>query len=334
VRRRVAGVESEVAELYEIGGEPVALLTAHAEGRVLVVERLRWTRDQRERALVGFLLDRVVRDALRRGCLAVLFGDRLLTRADAGVLESAGVIALHDGQGVKFVVSDSARDTAALLEVAEQVASVSPVLAPAVQNLRAASAQAVSSREQLFLERALFPSVRSDVPLPCWIVPIRPNYAMELFDDRMRQSMLFPPEGLHSLAFRNVYYSRAATAWRWPARILWYVSGDAKQPASKAIRAASVLETAHRATARQLSRYQQLGVYDRAQLETMASGEDGLIWCLRFSCTRTFDTPISYGWLMEALREEGVAHANLVGPTEIPHALFLRIFNEGGHAAG
>ncbi len=182
----------------------------------------------------------------------------------------------------------------------------------------------------LELERALAPAKFSDLELPCYIVPIQPFWAAQLFDTRLAEQDLFglPPE----LGFRleNVYYRSARGGLQAPARLLWYVSqGDASYAGSMAIRAASYLDEVRVEPPKPLfSRYRRLGVYRWEDVLATAKGEiDEHVMALRFSGTELLDRPVQWADLQASLESHLGRRNQLQSPVQITSELFFELYS-------
>ena len=179
------------------------------------------------------------------------------------------------------------------------------------------------SREQLII--ACSPVHLLDGQLRYFLVPIKPGYAMSLFDKASAGTDLFGWKSHVLMRWENVYY-RSKTrhkAIRPPARILWYESGN-----RGAITAVSILDAVEIGTPKKLLRkFKDHGTLDWRDL-FLICGEDPKkeIMALKFSQTFAFRCPIE----LDRLREiEGRHHLPLQSPREIDGDLFRRLFDFG-----
>jgi len=91
------------------------------------------------------------------------------------------------------------------------------------------------------LERDIWPGKLRDSPLPAFVVPIHPTFAMHLFDTRLANADLLGAQADLALACENVYYrSNQACGLIAPARVLWYVKKSDDFQGCMSIRACSV----------------------------------------------------------------------------------------------
>lgn len=162
---------------------------------------------------------------------------------------------------------------------------------------------------------------------PCFVVPIRPTFAMGLIDRGQAADDLFGGDPSTLLRWDNVYY-RKKTRHRMlqaPARILWYVSGTVGN-----IVAVSHLDEVETGGPKELfKKYQRFGVLEWRNLFDMCEGDvTREIMAMRFSRTFMFRHPVSFHQLREILQEDSVG-SSLMSPISIPASAFTKIFRTG-----
>ncbi len=193
-------------------------------------------------------------------------------------------------------------------------------------------ALAVARADQVLeCERALSPAKFTDLEIPCYIIPIRATWAMQLFDTGLAEQELFglPPE----LGFRleNVYYRAAQGRIEAPARILWYVSkAKATHAGAGMLRAASYLDEVACGTPGELySRYKHLGVYRWENLRDMTGGSpETLIMALTFSGSELLTNPLPWSDLQASLVRHRGKENQLQGPLRISSELFFALYSK------
>ena len=169
------------------------------------------------------------------------------------------------------------------------------------------------------------PVAFTDVEETSFIIPIKPDYAMSLFDRKKAGGDLFGGKSQILMRWENVYY-RASTLYRMlraPGRLLWYESHP-----EQAISACSHLRSVEVGTPKTLfRRYRKLGALDWSDVERMCHGDlNRKIMALEFSHTFAFPRRIT---LDDLRKMEGRQHVPLQAPRRIENDLFLRIMNEG-----
>lgn len=146
------------------------------------------------------------------------------------------------------------------------------------------------------LEKAQWPLKIASSDIPCYIVPIRAEYAVQLFDENLandHMSLFSNTKTEPALSIENVYFkSKRHSVPGGPARILWYVS-QSEYMQTGAIRACSYLDNVETDTKKTLfKKYHRLGVLDWSELLSVG-GKSDLITAYTFSYTELFDHPIS-----------------------------------------
>ena len=181
-----------------------------------------------------------------------------------------------------------------------------------------------------FLEKLFWPLKLANVELPTYIVPIKPKWAIDLFDSRLGRQTLFGSDPNLMFSMDNVYYRRVSTKLPTaPSRVLWYVSkGDEPQlQGTMAIRACSYVEEVVIGTPAEIfKKFSNLGVY-RWQ-DVLATANDQLntqILAFRFSHTELFNAPISFEeW--KKIKQQKLAP---LAPVPITGDAFLTIYRQG-----
>ncbi|MFZ5633102.1 MAG: GNAT family N-acetyltransferase [Bacillota bacterium] len=182
------------------------------------------------------------------------------------------------------------------------------------------------------IEKVLWPVKIRDVNIPSFIIPIKPKWALDLFDEEMAVQNLFGSKPELSLNCENVYYrARYPEVLSAPARILWYVSQDNRYYGSKCIRACSHLDEITIGKPKDLfRRYRRLGVYEWVNVVEVAKNNiDKEIMAVRFSNTELFHKPIPWKTLQRILLEEEGRNSQLQAPLRISGRTFLRLYSEG-----
>ena len=160
-----------------------------------------------------------------------------------------------------------------------------------------------------------------------FLVPIRPTYAMSLFDVNRSASDLFGGKTPVLLRWENVYY-RAKTQHRMlrsPARILWYVS----QGVQKVV-AVSRLINVEIGTPKDLfRRFKKFGILEWSDLYKMCGGDPTReVMALVFSHTFLFREPVPLRKLRAICHEDGIGLI-LQAPRRVPATTFRKIFGQG-----
>ena len=176
------------------------------------------------------------------------------------------------------------------------------------------------------LERHCSPVYVSQVR-PSFLIPIKPAYAMGLFDTKQATDDLFGAGHNTLLRWENVYYRSPThrSMIRAPGRIFWYSSG----PQSSMV-AVSLLDKVVLGKPKELFRlFAKFGVLDWRAIFAMCKGDvSSEIMALNFSHTFPFRKPIALSRLREIFAEKRVSLV-LQSPATLPESVCRAIFEVG-----
>ncbi|MHB9071728.1 MAG: GNAT family N-acetyltransferase [Sedimentisphaerales bacterium] len=179
-------------------------------------------------------------------------------------------------------------------------------------------------------ENYLFPLKIKDGQIPCYLIPIQPKWAEELFEERMALSKLFGRKTELALNDTLVYYRSAkGPKIKFPARILWYVSGS-ENGYSKQVRACSLLEEVEVNKPKDLYRkYKRFGIYEWKNVyQTAKENTDNNIMVLKFTNTELLKKPIKLKRLKDIFQELLQIY-QMQQPQPIKSDVFIKIYEEG-----
>lgn len=173
------------------------------------------------------------------------------------------------------------------------------------------------------------PVVLKEIEEPCFIVPIKPAYAMSLFDKQSAGEDLFGGRTQVLMRWANAYYRRKThhRVLRAPARVLWYESGRVG-----AITATSHLQSVEIGSPKDLFRkFREFGTLDWADIYSMCDGDiSRQIMALEFSHTFPLRSPVT----LDVLRSiEGRHAVPLQSPRSIGNTQLLQIMEMGFEGA-
>ena len=205
--------------------------------------------------------------------------------------------------------------------------------ARAASHLRTDDHQLQSNLQDIVdIERALWPAKIVGANLPCYIVPIQPRWAKELFDLELAGQTLFGADPKLAMNSENAYYRAAKPAiLKAPARLLWYVSQDPAYIGTKAVRACSYLDEILVAPPKDaFKRFQRLGVYKWHHVFKIADQDIRKeIMAFRFSRTELMRQPIGWARLQEELKRSGRNRSQFQSPVQVTESCFLELYKVG-----
>lgn len=255
---------------------------------------------------------------------------------------SMSVMAALQEDGFKKVSSSWLKMNLAVAAPAREIAKLLPTLNLAEQERVSLTDELIATllnEEKLYeprvmseIERLLWPAKITDAAIPTFIVPIRPEWAKELFDENLANQTLFGAKLELALNRESVYYrtNQNSRGLKAPGRILWYVSSSSRYSGTGQIRACSRLDEVLVADPKSLyRRFKRLGVYDWKHVYEVAKKDiSNSIMALRFSDTELFDSPVSRGRALSVLKDAGI-RTQFQSPVYISERIFEQLYTTG-----
>ena len=319
------------------GPKPLAFYVTEAEGRSLIrIPLFRLASSIRSTRLAGTLfrtlLAGIVEQACRSHTGAVIFDEPVSDPAWPGALHDSGFVPTGPawaklgvrlasqpegiGRAIRSALAEAGLECDRFSAIAELAASgdirQNPVVAAEAEHL-------------------LWPAKILECGIPSYLVPIRPGWAVDLFDSGLADDRLWGADVDLALNPESVYYRSARNSpFASTGRLLWYVSQSEDEPRSKKIRACSRLAECVVAPAKDLfRRYRRLGVYEwKHVLDTAKEDPQGAVMALKFDDTERFLNPLRWDDFQAIIRPMGV-NTNLQSPIEIPETAFVEIYERG-----
>lgn len=171
--------------------------------------------------------------------------------------------------------------------------------------------------------------------LNCYIVPIKPEYAIQLFDEDLANtnlSLFTNEKTVPALSMENVYFKSAKNALKdHPAIILWYVSASENLMGTSAIRACSYLDAVEINSAKILfNKYNRLGVLNWNHILKICNHNPcENIACYKFSYTEIFEHAIPYSNLREYIKMKYNKNISLQCHYQVTVEDFCNIYQHG-----
>lgn len=296
------------------------------------IQLLRTTRGPLSDVLARHLVWLAVQRARQKGCAVMRLTDEYLPPATEGILgvlgfrPAAGGMAKVNGLGVM-----STRSLADHLRTVDPGFTDPAWIGETVRILERGPSE-LPSQFAFVCERLMWPAKLLDTDLQSFIVPIQPEWAMQLFHARLARESLFGSDPSLMLRLNNVYYrSSRPRRIEAPARILWYVMASHERPSTKCVAAASLVEEVVRWPAKEVfSRFERYGVFEWTHVLDLANNDpQGIVEAIRFGHTETFARPVDLARIRELAGQAGVQMPVLQSPSRIPTDLFSAIYREG-----
>jgi hypothetical protein len=177
------------------------------------------------------------------------------------------------------------------------------------------------------VEAHYWPAKLLNEGVSCYIIPIAPTWAAQLFDSTLAAGELFGAFARLALNRENVYYRSAKNgSFTLPARLLWYVKKEDTVSGTMSVRACSRLISVETGPAKTLyAKNRRLGIYEwREVIATAKDDPMGAIMALRFADTEQFSTSVE----VAKLRDIGIS-STFQSPTKITEEQFAHIYRLG-----
>ncbi len=239
--------------------------------------------------IISEIMKRILKGEKKR----IVFREKYITDNQKDILDKFGFV-LQNNIYIKYVYN--------IIVAKEEVSNIIHQSYPSIT---------VENNDRLLLavERKLFPLKIKGLNIPTYIVPIKPYWAGQLFDLAIAGEDLFGanPEKLWS--FENVYYRHTKPITeKYPARILWYVSGkDVRYSHAKSIVASSYLTEVMTGKPKDLFHVnRRYGIYEWKDIYKLCGSDINTdIRALKFCHTEVFEYPISFAIIQEIFIANG-----------------------------
>lgn len=185
----------------------------------------------------------------------------------------------------------------------------------------------LKTKLQLQIERKLFPLKFSDLDIPCYIVPIKPYWASQLFDSYSSGTTIFGAQAEKIWNRENIYYRNVKPVTeKYPGRLLWYASTEKGFQRQKGIVAVSYLDNVSVGPCKQeFNKYKKYGIYEWNDVYKLAKSDiSHPIKTLLFSDTEVFKEVISFRRITNILLSNNHKKNTFTSPVKVN----INVFND------
>ncbi|MEA5477099.1 GNAT family N-acetyltransferase [Pseudanabaena galeata UHCC 0370] len=314
------------------GNTPVALIVYSRENKYeLSVPILRVSYKSLSETLTRHIIWRTINVAVSEGRNFTKITESQIDDFIIRVIQDAGFYNV-DGNWIKI----NSKITKSTIEVSEHLINISLDLTDEYKSICRRFSDNLTSNERgnpafMFdLEKLLYPTKIVDTSIPNFVIPIKPHWAKELFDEELAKESLFGVSRSElALNWESVYYRSTKSTpvnFAYPARILWYVSSDkdgAYTSKKSKICACSTLDEVAIGNPEELYlKFRRLGIFKWEDIKSISKSE---IMAIRFSNTEIFKSPISLDKIHELLASK----ANIQSPRLVTNEVFFEIYSLG-----
>ncbi len=188
------------------------------------------------------------------------------------------------------------------------------------------------SAEAIFeLQKIFWPLKVKSSKTNFYLVPIKPGWAKDLFDENIAREDLFGAKKELAISREQVYYRASRPSGiKSPGGILWYVSEDKAYSGTSCVRAFSQLESVEISKPKELfKKYARLGIYTWDDVLKTAKGSiQNDVMAMKFCDTELFKNPIPLKQLKEIFSKKKIG-LQVQSPLKISNKLFVEIYNLG-----
>jgi predicted nucleic acid-binding protein/GNAT superfamily N-acetyltransferase len=337
LRLLLASPEKYICNLaLDVERNPMALFVYDAsEKDTFTVPLLRTSKGRLSNTLLRLLILRAVIESTRTKHVFTAIIDKYLDEnAKQALIELGFIVSNNKWVKLNPAVLLSARELAAyLMEMKVPFEGQQEFLTGLTSTLQK-SDPATQANLLAEIERLLWPCKISDAEIPSFIIPIRPNWAKDLFDEKLASQTLFGAVQELALNRESVYYkkTRNSGGLQAPGRILWYVSGKGSLEGKKSLRACARIEEVIIGKPNELyRRFKRLGVYTWEHVFNTADRDiNKAIMAIRFSDPELLPNPIAHKHLQDILRQHEIK-TQLQSPVRISPQVFSELYSLGNN---
>ena len=319
-------------DVIKENGNVVGVIGIKEEAERVIVPILRFNQDSLHQTLFMQALQDLVSLASKKNKTCVQLTEHTLNAIEKEVLAKRKFFFNDENGYEKYVVNKIISIEQATKEL-EKYKNRVPGLEEILAALSNENISGSSFHVTYFLEKAFWPLKIENSKIPCFIIPIKPFFAKQLFDDHAAKQDLFGVNPKLIWNNENVYYRNVQpNVERWPARILWYASEEKNNFRQKSIVCSSYMDDVVKGSAKDLfKKFQNFGIYSLEQhVKPLAKGDSQKeIKVVRFSDSEPFRNPIELRKVKAILKKNGEKDNNFQSPLRISESTFVELYSQG-----
>lgn len=311
-------------------GKKALLVTKEVDDTRIEVSLFRVTGSPLSMTLGHHLLRKIITITSQRRKLFVSITDQYINDELATVISQDGFFKLDSVW--KKVSIHGAYTLASLGNYIENLKKVAPDNSQLL-TLFSEKVKAINFSKNYYdglnFEKSLWPVKITDLDVPTYLIPIKPEWAESLFDVDMANQSLFHVENIilqHELCY---YRSKRPGNIKPYGRILWYVSYKKGFYGSGCLRAISYIKEVDIGKPKDLFRKnRRLGVYGWEDVLKAANKDlNKEIMAIRFSDSHMLVKPMEWRRLNSILKESNI-NTTLQSPVRINRRAFSKIYKK------
>ena len=324
VCNEIANIKSSRIKTIKAHNKTIAFFGYKYENSILSIHFIRITDTELKQTLFMQLISDFISKAIRKGLDQIHIQENFLSDSQKIILNKMGFDCISE-IWVKIVHNKTIL-CSQVNEISKEFSN--PSFISKIENCP--EEERVNLLFQI--ERKLFPLKFLDLKLPCYIIPIKPYWAGQLFDPQISGATLFGADEKRFWNFENVYYrSTKPITELAPARILWYASHDKNTQRSQSVIASSYLDEVMTGKPKDLFRQNKhYGIYEWKNIYDLCKQDiENPIRALRFSGTEVFYNPISLSTVQNIFIKYGKPSNTFASPVLIGNNIFNHLYQLG-----
>jgi predicted nucleic acid-binding protein/predicted transcriptional regulator len=319
VYKAVAQIKYSKIKIIKQNDSAIAFFSYKYENSTLVVPFIRLSDTDQKQTLFMQLVSNFINKAINKSLSQIKIEEKYLSERQKSILERLG-FDNHSSVWVKYLYNKIITvDQLSELHIENSISEI----------LKGKNTDELKNI-LLNLEHKYFPLKFSDLDIPCYIIPIKPYWAGQLFDTHISGSTWFGADPDKLWNIENVYYRHTQPITEIaPARILWYASADKKSPRSQSIIATSYLDEVMTGKPKLLFRKNKhYGIYEWKNIFDLCKNDiEKDIRALRFSKTEVFNNPVQLSEIRQIFITNGKKENTFTSPVKVSNNIFTQIYS-------
>jgi len=323
VNKEVLQIKSSKIKIIRQENIAIAFFAYKYENTSMIISFVRFSDIEQKQTLFMQLVSDFIKKAILKNITHIIINEKYLSKNQIVILKKMG----FENQSSIWtkLLYDKVLSSSQLSELNGTVDNV------ILERIKGRHADEIKNI-LLNFERKFFPLKFSDIDIPCYIIPIKPYWAGQLFDFYISDETLFGAQPGKLWNIENVYYRHIKPITEVaPARILWYASIDKTTLRRQSIIASSYLDEVMTGKPKLLfKRNKHYGIYEWENIYDLCEKNiEKDIRALRFSNTEVFNTPVSFSKINEILVLNGRKRNTFASPVKVDKNIFTQIYTLG-----
>jgi len=317
--------KSELKVVLTPKSEMIAVWGSYTKGDEMIIPLLRLVDNNLSTTLFTQLLSDIIEFAIKNRIPKIKLTEQYISADKEKLIQTKGFVRIEN-YWEKVAICDFLSSG----DLISKYPFIEEYFEPNVMNLIDSEANPELKQTLLFeFERRLFPLKISDLELPCYIIPIKPFWASQLFDKLSANQMIFGANPEKIWNHENVYYRNVKPVTeKYPARILWYCSSHKTISRQKSIVACSYLDdmTIDKVK-KQFRKYKKYGIYEWKHIYELANNDiENEVKAIVFSNTEVFKNIVPFDKVTEILLKKGFKKNTFTSPLMVNNDVFKSVY--------